>query len=177
MTDIVDAKTRSWMMSNIRGKNTRPEMTLRRAMHARGYRYRLHGSTLPGKPDLVFPKYQAVCFVHGCFWHRHSGCRFTTTPATRTAFWEAKFEQNKIRDSNNVEKLLKTNWRVAIIWECALRSKLAPQTIDHFITWLRGTVRGASDSVEIASSYDNQCLELQFSASGRSTELPSPIQK
>jgi DNA mismatch endonuclease, patch repair protein len=96
--DIVDQQTRSRMMSGIRGKNTKPELALRRALHARGFRFRLHSKKVHGRPDLVLPKYRAVVFVHGCFWHQHEGCRYATTPATRSEFWQAKFAANVARD-------------------------------------------------------------------------------
>ena len=99
MTDIVDQQTRSRMMSGIRGKNTKPELALRRALHARGFRFRLHSGKVHGRPDLVLPKHRAVVFVHGCFWHRHEGCRYATTPSTRPEFWRAKFDANVARDS------------------------------------------------------------------------------
>jgi len=117
MADVVDAETRSRMMSGIRGKNTGPELLLRKAMHARGFRYRLHCRYLPGRPDLVFPKYQAVVFVHGCFWHRHEGCRYTTTPSTRPEFWAEKFEANVERDRRNQLALEEAGWCVAIVWD------------------------------------------------------------
>ena len=94
MADIVDKKTRSRMMAGIKGKNTKPELVLRRALHARGFRFRLHGKEFPGRPDLVFPKHGAVIFVHGCFWHRHSNCRYATNPSTRMEFWQGKFDAN-----------------------------------------------------------------------------------
>lgn len=121
MTDIVDQQTRSRMMSGIRGKDTKPELELRRALHARGLRFRLHSKKIYGQPDLVLPKYRAVVFVHGCFWHRHEGCRYTTTPSTREGFWQAKFEANVARDAAVRGKLLEDGWRVATVWECALR--------------------------------------------------------
>ncbi len=138
MTDIVDKKTRSRMMSGIRGKNTRPEMVLRRALHARGLRYRIHVREIPGRPDIVLPKYRAVVFVQGCFWHRHKGCRFATTPATRTDFWQAKFAANVERDRAAREALSSLGWRVAIVWECALRkSDQAEAAADQVHDWLR----------------------------------------
>ena len=121
MTDIVDQQTRSRMMSGIRGKNTKPELALRRALHARGFRFRLHSGKVHGRPDLVLPKHRAVVFVHGCFWHRHEGCRYATVPATRSEFWRAKFDANVARDSAVRTKLLEDGWRVATVWECALR--------------------------------------------------------
>ena len=121
MTDIVDRKTRSRMMAGIKGKDTKPELALRRALHARGFRFRLHAKDIPGRPDLVFPKHSAVVFVHGCFWHRHVNCRYTTTPSTRPEFWQTKFEANVARDSGFRAMLLESGWRVATVWECALR--------------------------------------------------------
>jgi DNA mismatch endonuclease (patch repair protein) len=109
------------MMAGIKGGNTKPERDLRAALHARGFRYRLHAKNMAGRPDLVFPKYRAVVFVHGCFWHRHEGCRYATTPATRLEFWQAKFAANTARDERIKAELLKSGWRVATVWECALR--------------------------------------------------------
>ena len=139
MSDIVDAETRSRMMSRIRGRDTRPEMGLRRALHARGLRYRLHDRRLPGRPDIVFPRFRAACFVHGCFWHRHAGCRYATTPATRTAFWAAKFEANVARDARNRIELLAVGWRVAVVWECALRHESNEAVAAAVHEWLLGT--------------------------------------
>ena len=121
MTDVVDARTRSRMMSGIRGKDTRPEMLVRRELHRRGFRFRLHDPRLPGRPDLVLPKHSAVIFVHGCYWHRHEGCRFATTPATRREFWLAKFEANVQRDRRDQAALRASGWRIFVVWECALR--------------------------------------------------------
>lgn len=129
MTDIVSAAIRSRMMAGIKGKNTKPELHVRRFLHRKGFRYRLHDRGLSGKPDLVLKKHHCVIFVHGCFWHRHSGCRFATTPATRPEFWLAKLNANRERDVANQEKLVSTGWRIAVVWECALRA--APQaTLD-----------------------------------------------
>lgn len=126
-------------MSRIRGRNTRPEVGLRRALHARGLRYRLHDPRLPGRPDIVFPRFRAVCFVHGCFWHRHPGCRYATTPATREAFWAAKFSANVERDTRNRLELLAVGWRVAIVWECSLRSEGSETMAATLHRWLQGT--------------------------------------
>lgn len=138
MADIVDQATRSRMMAGIRGRNTRPEMALRQALHARGLRYRLHDRKLPGTPDLVFRRFGAVCFVHGCFWHRHAGCPYATTPATRTEFWLTKFEANVKRDRRDRHDLLHAGWRVAVIWECALRKEMQPWLAPNLERWLRG---------------------------------------
>ena len=106
------------------GRDTRPELTVRRILWAHGYRYRLHQKNLPGKPDLVLKRHKAAIFVHGCFWHRH-GCSATTTPATRREFWLRKFEDNVERDRRNVEMLMEAGWRVLVIWECSIRGKHA----------------------------------------------------
>lgn len=124
MVDIVDSVTRSRMMSGIRSRNTLPELALRSSLHRKGFRFRLHSRELPGKPDLVFPRYRAAIFVHGCFWHRHDDCRNASTPATRTEFWQAKFAANVARDFRNRILLLEMGWRVAIVWECSLRRDL-----------------------------------------------------
>ncbi len=108
-------------MASIRGKDTRPELVLRRALHGRGFRYRLHAANVPGRPDLVLRKFNAAVFVHGCFWHHHEGCRHATVPATRTKYWTSKFERNVVRDSEVRSRLFEAGWRVATVWECALR--------------------------------------------------------
>lgn len=138
MADIVTPDVRSRMMSGIRGKDTRPEMIVRRALHAAGFRYRLHDKRLPGKPDLVFPKYRAVVFVHGCFWHGHD-CHLFKIPATRTDFWRAKIHGNVERDRKAVEKLNGAGWRVGTVWECALKGKtrLAAEDVLRLLaSWL-----------------------------------------
>ena len=119
--DVVDRATRSRMMSGIRGRDTKPEKLVRSFLHRAGLRFRLHAS-LPGKPDLVFPKHHAVVFVHGCFWHRHAGCRYATMPTTNAAFWQAKFDANVARDNRVTRQLRKEGWRVYVAWECRLSS-------------------------------------------------------
>lgn len=139
--DIVDSPTRSRMMSGIRGKNTRPEVALRRALHACGFRYRLHVKQLPGKPDLVLARYQAVIFVHGCFWHHHGNCAYAATPATRADFWMQKFRMNIARDHDVKTALLADQWRVATIWECALKNGIDVRTCVGILSgWLRGEI-------------------------------------
>ena len=122
MVDIVAPEVRSRMMASIRARDTRPEMLVRRHLHGLGFRYRLSPRDMPGKPDLVLPRYRAVVFVHGCFWHGHDSCRFATVPATRTEFRTAKISANKRRDVASEEKLRALGWRVAVVWECTLRS-------------------------------------------------------
>lgn len=136
MTDIVDKKTRSRMMSGIGAKDTKPELALRRALHARGFRYRLHDKRLPGKPDIVLPRYNAVIFVHGCFWHRHPNCRYATTPATRPEFWAEKFRGNVERDKRNQAALKDLGWRVALVWECTSSIKNFDTALSALTAWI-----------------------------------------
>ncbi|KRH78319.1 very short patch repair protein [Ferrovum sp. JA12] len=121
MTDIVDSKTRSRMMSGIKSKDTAPEMVVRRFLHRAGLRYRLHDYTLPGCPDLVLPRYRTVIFVNGCFWHRHPGCKLAYSPKNNFEIWQKKFDRNVLRDQRNIETLIKSGWRVIVVWECGLR--------------------------------------------------------
>jgi DNA mismatch endonuclease, patch repair protein len=117
--DLVDRLTperRSWLMSRVGGKNTTPELKVRKAAHAGGFRFRLHRKDLPGKPDLVFPKHEFALFVHGCFWHRHPGCSKASAPSSD--FWRTKFETNVARDARITKELKKSGWRVGVIWEC-----------------------------------------------------------
>jgi len=113
------------MMASIKGKDTAPEQLVRRYLHSAGLRFRLHDRRLPGTPDLVLPKYFAAVFVHGCFWHRHLDCKFTTNPTTRAEFWAAKFESNVIRDRRKAANLNEAGWRVFTIWECEAADELA----------------------------------------------------
>lgn len=139
--DTVDAKTRSRIMASVRQKDTGPERVLRSALHRSGLRYRKHVRELPGTPDLVFPRFQAVVFVHGCYWHSH-GCFKSTLPKTRSKYWDAKFRANRARDRRNIVRLRELNWRVMIVWECAIvgKSALPLNEIVNFIrAWLRGT--------------------------------------
>ena len=147
--DIVDTATRSRMMAGIRGTNTKPELILRRGLHARGFRFRLHSRRLPGKPDIVLPKHRAVIFVHGCFWHGHE-CSLFRWPKTREAFWRDKIGGNCARDRMAEAELLASGWRVLKVWECALRGtgKLgAERVLELAATWvssgqLEGEIRG-----------------------------------
>jgi len=122
MADVVDSKTRSRMMSGIRGKDTNPEQLIRKGVFARGFRFRLHDKRLPGKPDLVFPKYHAVIFVHGCFWHGHD-CHLFKWPSSNKQFWSEKISRNRVVDGRNIRVLLEQGWRSLTIWECALKGR------------------------------------------------------
>ena len=138
--DTVDKATRSKIMSKVGQKATGPETKLRKALFARGFRYRLNVKRLPGSPDIVLPKHKAAIFVHGCFWHRHEGCKYATMPKSRVEFWTKKFEANVARDRRNVHELLETGWRVLVVWECALKGKdeeKFERTVDEIEAWLR----------------------------------------
>jgi DNA mismatch endonuclease (patch repair protein) len=140
MPDIVDKSTRSRMMSTIRGKNTRPEVAVRKEMHHRGFRYRLHVKELAGKPDIVFPRCRAVVFINGCFWHGHD-CRFFRMPTTNADFWRSKIDHNRLNDEKAKSQLIAAGWRVAIVWECALRGKKqagVSAVADALQLWLAG---------------------------------------
>lgn len=121
MTDVVDSATRSRMMAGIREKDTLPELTVRRFLHARGYRFRLHRKDLPGSPDLILNKHRLVIFVHGCFWHRHPGCFYATSPASRSDFWQNKLTRNAQRDEEQRLLLAGLGWRVLVVWECGIK--------------------------------------------------------
>lgn len=125
MTDIVNSETRSRMMAGIKGRDTRPEIAVRRYLHAAGLRFRVNDRRLPGTPDLVFRRWRVAVFVHGCFWHRHPGCPYTTTPATRAEFWSTKFNANMERDDRNLAALESLGWSALVIWECESRSESA----------------------------------------------------
>lgn len=122
--DVHSQKTRSFNMSRIRGKDTLPEVRLRSALHRAGFRFRLHVKRLPGKPDIVLPKYRTVIMVHGCFWHRHEGCRYATTPSTNATFWAEKFAYTVNHDHMVEQALEAQGWRVLIVWECELRTSV-----------------------------------------------------
>jgi len=122
MTDVVDAATRSKMMSGILGKNTKPEIIIRKALFAKGYRYKLHDKKLPGKPDLVLKKYSTVIFIHGCFWHGHD-CHLFKWPKTRPEFWRKKITRNMEKDQEVIKQLKKEGWKIITVWECAIKGK------------------------------------------------------
>ena len=123
MADVFDRPTRSRVMAAIRGRNTSPELVVRRFLHAQGLRFRLHVRHLPGRPDIVLHARRTVIFVHGCFWHRHVGCRFAVLPRTNSAFWQTKLEGNRARDRRNAIRLRRAGWRVLTIWECDLKER------------------------------------------------------
>lgn len=144
--DRLTPNQRSANMARVRGKDTKPELAVRRALHGMGYRFRLHRRDLPGTPDIVLPRHRLALFVHGCFWHRHAGCRRCTTPQTRREFWEAKFAANVERDRRYTEALEAEGWRVGVLWECQIRSAAQLRTVLQGIVGDGGRVPVAAAS-------------------------------
>ncbi|MCP4050881.1 MAG: DNA mismatch endonuclease Vsr [bacterium] len=120
--DTISKEHRSWNMSRIKSKNTRPEMTVRSTLHKMGFRFRLHNNKMPGKPDIVLPRYKTVIFVHGCFWHRHSNCKYAYNPKSKTDFWRNKFKETVRRDKDKELTLKSSGWKVLTIWECEIKN-------------------------------------------------------
>ena len=133
MADVHDKKTRSYNMSRIRSTDTKPELIVRKFLHAQGFRYRLHVKSLPGRPDIVLPKYKTVIFVHGCFWHGHKNCRYFKVPGTRTEWWLNKINTNKANDATAVKALKKEGWKVITLWECDLRTNRSKDTFSTLL--------------------------------------------
>jgi len=123
MADSLTAERRSWNMSRIRSRDTGPELTLRSMLHRAGFRFRLHDRSLPGTPDIVMKKHRTVILVHGCYWHRHEGCRNASTPSSRTDFWQDKFAATVARDKRNIEALKELGWKPVVVWECDLKKR------------------------------------------------------
>ena len=136
MADRRPPMTRSEMMARIGGKDTKLEMLIRRALHARGFRYRLHVGRLPGRPDIVLPRFRAAIFIHGCFWHAHEGCPYFRIPGTRTEFWTAKLYGNRERDRAKEGELKEGGWRTLVIWECATKSIPQDSLMNTIVSWL-----------------------------------------
>ena len=133
MADVHDKATRSYNMSRIRSKDTKPEMLVRKFLFSHGFRYRLHDKKLPGKPDIVLPKYKTVIFVHGCFWHGHENCRYFVVPKTKTEWWLNKIDRNKANDQKAIQLLKKDKWKVIILWECELKPKKQDNTLKKIL--------------------------------------------
>ncbi|WP_072787587.1 very short patch repair endonuclease [Duganella sacchari] len=136
MTDIVQPHVRSRMMSGIKGKNSKPEILVRRLLFAAGFRFRLHRRDLPGTPDIVLPGRKIAIFVHGCFWHAHNGCRYFKLPSTRPDFWKSKLQGNVERDQKAIINLMSLGWRVLNIWECATREFQGQELGEEIIAWI-----------------------------------------
>lgn len=150
MSEKISQETRSRMMAGIRGRDTKPELLVRRHLHSAGLRFRLFRKDLPGRPDVVLPRWNAVVFVHGCFWHGHKGCALFRVPKTRTEFWTDKIARNAQRDEAVIQRLLGEKWRVAIVWECALRAD-APGALRSLVEFIRGSVELAEFSAPPAA--------------------------
>lgn len=136
MADVHTQSQRSYNMSRIRSTDTKPEMLVRRFLFAQGFRYRLHDKNMPGKPDIVLPKYKTVIFIHGCFWHGHTNCKYFKIPQTRTEWWTDKIKTNKARDAKAVKQLKKDGWKVVVIWECGLKKEKAEGTMRKLMSAL-----------------------------------------
>ena len=137
MVDVHEPEIRSYNMSKIKGKNTKPEMLVRRFLHTNGFRYRLHDKRLPGKPDIVLRKYKFAIFVHGCFWHGHENCKYYVVPKTRTQWWLDKINRNKENDARHVTTLTDLNWNIITIWECELKPVKREQSLNKLFSLLK----------------------------------------
>ena len=133
MVDVHDKNTRSFNMSRIKGKDTKPELLVRTFLHSNGIRYRLHNKNLPGKPDIVLPKYKTIVFINGCFWHGHEGCKYFVVPKTRTEWWLDKINETKARDIQKLQALEELGWNVLIIWECQLKPDKKQKTLNNLL--------------------------------------------
>jgi DNA mismatch endonuclease (patch repair protein) len=165
MIDIVEKRIRSRMMAGIKAKHTRPELAVRQYLHAEGFRFRIHVKELAGTPDIVLPKYKLAILVHGCFWHRHFGCRLTSLPDDSTGKWAKKFSDTIVRDSKNSATLLQAGWRVFVLWECGLRKR---ETAEN-LRWLPAAIRDTSiQSLEWPNVESNELLSHQAGESFKS---------
>ncbi|MBL0306387.1 MAG: DNA mismatch endonuclease Vsr [Chitinophagaceae bacterium] len=136
MADVHSKKVRSYNMSRIRSGNTKPEMLVRKFLHANGYRYKLHDKTLPGKPDIVLPKYKTIIFIHGCFWHGHTNCKYYVVPKTVTQWWLNKINTNKANDARAAKALKKEGWKIITVWECQLKPAKVEKTLNTLVAKL-----------------------------------------
>ncbi len=133
MADVHDKKTRSYNMSQIKATDTKPELLVRKFLHAQGFRYKLHVKTLPGRPDIVLPKYKTVIFIHGCFWHGHSNCKYFVVPKTRTDWWVKKINTNSSNDVKAIKALKKDSWKIITVWECRLKAGKKEKTLSQIL--------------------------------------------
>ena len=140
MADVHSTKVRSYNMSQIRGKGTKPEELVRKNLFAQGFRYRKNDSRLPGKPDIVLPKYRTVIFVNGCFWHKHEGCKYFVWPKNNAAFWREKILSNVERDQRNYERLQQMGWSIIVVWECELKKEVLSETINKIVQAITGKI-------------------------------------
>lgn len=138
--DVHDQKTRSYNISRVKGKDTKPEEIVRKYLFSQGFRYRKNDKRLPGKPDIVLPKYKTVIFVNGCFWHKHEGCKYFVWPKSNSEFWKEKIESNIVRDKKQYEELKNAGWHVIIVWECELKKKQRMDTLERLVTEIQTIV-------------------------------------
>ena len=138
--DVHDQKTRSYNMSRVKGKDTKPEEIVRKYLFSQGFRYRKNDKRLPGKPDIVLPKYKTVIFVNGCFWHKHEGCKYFVWPKSNSEFWKEKIESNIVRDKKQYEELKNAGCHVIIVWECELKKKQRMDTLERLVTEIQTIV-------------------------------------
>ena len=134
--DVHDPDTRSYNMSQIKGKDTKPELMVRKFLFSKGYRYRLHDKKLPGKPDIILPKYRTIIMVHGCFWHGHEGCKYFKIPDTNTEWWSEKIKKNKTNDEKNETALIALGWKIITVFECELKNNSKETTLSNILTQL-----------------------------------------
>lgn len=139
MADVHSKEVRSYNMSKIRGKDTKPEMLVRKFLFSEGLRYRLHDKSLPGKPDLIFPKHRKVIFINGCFWHGHEDCKYFVVPKTRTDWWLSKINTNKSKDAENIAELQRQKWDIITVWECDLKAHKREQTLKSILEEFKNT--------------------------------------
>jgi len=156
--DVLTVEQRRLNMSRIRGRDTRPELAVRKALHASGLRYRIHVRELPGRPDFVFPKYRVAVFVNGCFWHGHR-CALFKTPATRTDFWLSKIERTCARDRENAAALLRSGWRIVTVWECALKGRARIAVSDVILSCERFIRSSKGDVLDVAGHSENTAMD------------------
>jgi len=140
MADVHSKEVRSYNMSRIRSKNTKPEIIVRKFLHAAGFRFRLHNKNLPGTPDIVLPKYKTAVFIHGCFWHGHQNCRYFVVPKTRTEWWQNKIYRNAANDDKAASELKVLGWKVIEVWECSLKKDLLKDSLDALAENIRGAI-------------------------------------
>lgn len=172
MSDVVSPIKRSQMMSGIKGKNSRPEMLVRKALFAMGHRFRLHRRDLPGTPDIVMPGRRIAIFVHGCFWHAHQGCKYAKVPSTRTEFWTAKLQGNVDRDQRDVNQLVERDWRVLTVWECSTRdAEVAAGLASALGQWIESDARlGVISAQGLRALRSETCSARAKESSNRRTQ-------
>jgi len=175
MNDRLTSEQRSWNMSRIRAKDTKPELTVRSILHRMGFRFRLNRKDLPGTPDIVFPRYRTAIFVHGCYWHRHPGCANSTTPKKNADFWKKKFNENISRDVRNQKALKEMGWIVSVIWECQIRRDPVLAVTNALVDI--GFLEEDAPYPQLIEEKIHSCVKERFSAGWRKAGSPTDRQK